>query len=238
MNDSEKYDDIDIRVEDPVTFPLGTPDDDVIKALQKAWARQDLNTYVEKRWTGAYVPPFPDTFWEYDWRACDIGSGFGRFGWVESQKHPTRAYLSIDKGKRRGGGMLRRYEEKDVPNVLPLHGNAIPILANMPHASLNLITLFYPNPWWPKKHQKKRWSYHPLLPHLFDLLVPGGCLMLCANERFYLQEWLWTLQHHPAAHCMKEEYVGPIQVSEGRSDFEVKFIHHNVSCGEIRFRKE
>ena len=111
----------------------------------------------------------------------------------------------------------------------------------MPEESLDLVTLFYPNPWWPPKHRKKRWSYHPLLSKLVSLLKPEGEILLCSNEGFYLQEWLFAMRHHPSAsEALEESYVGPVTVSvdEARSHFESKFLQAGTPCGEIRFQKK
>ncbi len=227
---------LDIKVENPVSFPLDEPSDKVKAAMHKAWQRQDLELYLQ-RWENAYVPDFPEEFWDFSWRACDVGSGFGKFSLEQSQLYPERAYLAIDKGTRRGGGMSKRLSEAKRSNLFGLHGNAIPILANMPDESLDLITLFYPNPWWPWKHRKKRWSYHPLLPKMIALLKQGGEILLAANEKFYLEEWRYALTHHPRIALLEEVYVGLIQVERGRTHFEQKFIEHGIACGEIRFRK-
>lgn len=225
----------ELQVQDPVRFPLPPLEPSTIDALHKAWERQDLKRYLQ-RWKDGYVPPFPEAFWSFSWRACDVGSGFGKFSLEQSALWPSRAYLAIDKGNRRGEGMCKRFSDAARPNLFGLHGNAIPILASMPPQSLDLLTIFYPNPWWPTKHRKKRWSYHSILPRLFSLLKPNGCIMLCANEAFYLSEWHYTLCHHPDATHLHEEFVGPVERDTGRSHFEEKFLQHHIPCGEIRFR--
>ncbi len=216
-------------------FPLPEPDEDRIAALQNSWSRQDLTRYLQ-RWRDTPVPEIPAAFWTYSWRSCDIGCGFGRFSLEQSALHPGRAYLAIDKGNLRGGTMVRRFRAAGRPNLFGLHGNVTPILAAMPEGGLDLITIFYPNPWWPRKHRKKRWPYHPLLPKLTRLLKPGGCLLLTSNESFYLSEWIYALQHHPAIRGLELDYAGPVQRNEGRTHFETKFLGLETPLGEVRFR--
>ena len=205
--------------------------------MEKTWARHHLEGYM-KRWENAFVAEVPEAFWEYSWRACDLGCGFGKYLLRESEQHPEKGWLGIDKGNLRGGGMTQRFNTTGRSNLFGVHGNAIPIMARFPDASLDQITIFYPNPWWPPKHRKKRWSYHPLLPKLTRLLKPGGTLLLASNEAFYLGEWQYALQHHPEMVGMKKIYTGPIRDPEGRSHFETKFIEQNVPCGEVIFQKE
>lgn len=234
---AESFSDEELEAADPVHFPLEEPPEDVQRALQKSWERHQLARYLQ-RWEEAYVPEVPSGIWDYAWRACDVGCGFGMFLLRESALHPTQGYLGVEKGTRRGGALVQRAMASGRENLFAVHGNAIPVMASIPDESFDLITLFYPNPWWPTKHRKKRWSFHPLLPKLVSLLKPGGTLLLTANERFYLCEWLYALRHHPqVAPHLEEAYVGPIQEEVGRTHFETKYLQHGVACGEIRFTK-
>lgn len=219
-----------------INFPPPEPDQDEFAAMRRCWSRQDLKRYLQ-RWRHSRVAEVPGSFWTYSWRACDIGCGLGRFSMERSGTHPNRAYLGIDKGYRRGGTMVQRFAATERPNLFGLHGNVIPILAGMPESGLDLITIFYPNPWWPRKHRKKRWSYHPLLPKLTRLLKPDGTLLLTSNEGFYLSQWIYALQHHPGIAGMVMEYAGPVRESLGRTHFETKFLKQGTALGEVRFRK-
>jgi len=221
----------------PVVFPLEPPPDDARRFMEKEWKRSDLQRYL-KRWEEGYVPEIPEALWDYTWRSCDVGSGFGYFSVEQSALFSERAYLAIDKGNRRGGRIAKRFPEFERPNLFAMHGNAIPILGQMPDDAFDLLTIFYPNPWWPKKHRKKRWAYHPLLAKLITLLKPGGEIMLCSNEAFYLSEWRYALQNHPEiAHLVEETYCGLIRATSGRSHFESKYLAAGTPCGEVCFRR-
>ena len=219
----------------PIIYP--PPDEKAIAAMTKIWSRHRLEPYL-RRWENAYIPTIPEGFFDFSWRACDVGCGFGKYLIRESARYRERGYLGIDKGRLRGGHMVNRFQRTGRPNLFGLHGNAIPILAAFPDAALDQITLFYPNPWWPPKHRKKRWSYHPLLPKLIRLLKPGGTILLTSNEPFYLGEWIYALEHHPHLQGLERQYVGPVAVLEGRSHFETKFLRENTPCGEVRYRKK
>ena len=219
-----------------MSFPLPEPDQNAKDALAKAWRRQDLALYL-RRWENAPQPAPPPEFLHYSWRACDVGSGFGKYLLKAAERFPDRGFLGLDKGSLRGGAMVRRFREKELANLFGLHCNAIPFLAALADQCLDQLTLFYPNPWWPPKHRKKRWAYHPLLPKLVRLLKPGGEILLTSNEAFYLSEWIYALNHHPAIENLDLVYAGPIRVVEGRTHFETKFLKEGVPCGEVVFKK-
>ena len=226
------------RISRPTGPPplFATPDEQTLAQLEKAWARQNLDLYL-KRWEHCQIPRPPRAFFEYGQRACDIGCGFGKYLIEQSRIWPEWGFLGIDKGRLRGGKMIDRFRTAGNANLFGLHGNATPILALLGPESLDVITIFYPNPWWPRKHRQKRWSYHPLLPHLTHLLKPGGTLLLTSNETFYLSEWLYAVTHHPQVDDMRLVYAGPVLQEKGRTHFECKFLAEGTYCGEIRFRK-
>ncbi|MDJ0839457.1 MAG: hypothetical protein QNK37_23255 [Acidobacteriota bacterium] len=217
------------------TFPL--PEDHDTEAMHKAWARADLQRYL-KRWEHTDLPSIPAAFHAFEYKACDIGCGFGKYLIRESSRHPDRGYLGIDKGSLRGGSMTRRFAAAGNRNLFGLHANAIPVIATMPETFLDTITIFYPNPWWPAKHRKKRWAYHPLLPKLTRILKPGGTLLLTSNETFYLAEMCYAIIHHPEIKAMECTYAGPIGETEGRTHFETKFIEEGIWCGEVVFQNQ
>jgi len=218
-------------------FPLPPPDSDTVKAQEKAWKRQDLTRYLQ-RWEGCELPEIPEAFFAFGKRACDVGCGIGKFILTQSEAHPDWAFLGIDKGSLRAGKMHRRLKALPRPNLFGIHANAIPVLARMPANSLDLLTIFYPNPWWPNKHRQKRWAFHPLLPQLVELMRPGGQLILTSNEAFYLAEFAYAMAHHPRVHGMALTYAGPIRESEGRTHFETKFLGEGTPCGQLTFQKD
>lgn len=213
------------------------PDADGIAALEKAWSRSDLDRYLT-RWQNSATPQLPERFLRYEKRAMDIGCGFGKYLIQAAADKPDWGFLGVDKGSLRGGSMVQRFQAVGRRNLFGLHTNIIPLAATMPDASLDALTIFYPNPWWPAKHRKKRWSFHPLLPKLARILRPGGTLLITSNEFFYLGEFRYTMAHHPDLRLMTETYAGPIQVTEGRTHFETKFLNEGVPCGELIFRRD
>ncbi|CAM2008257.1 tRNA (guanine(46)-N(7))-methyltransferase TrmB [Acanthopleuribacter pedis] len=223
----------------PPPFEIPHPDADAVRQMEKAWSRADLTRYLV-RWQNSVLPDLPPAFFDYPTRALDLGCGLGRYILRESARNPDTAYLGIDKGSFRGGSMQERIEKAGRLNLFGLHTNVIPMLPKFPAASLDQITIFYPNPWWPPKHRQKRWSYHPILPLLAKLIKPNGTLVIASNEAFYLGEFRYALAHHPHLGSMMETYAGPIDITEpeaGRTHFEVKFLETGVPCGELRFKK-
>ena len=221
----------------PIQFPLPALSESSYAALKKEWQRHDLQRYL-KRWENAYVPDIPKGIWDFKEKILDIGCGLGKYILNQAENNKNQGYLGIDKGTIRGGKMTHRIKESGLDNIFGIHGNAIPLVASMPDSLFDRITVWYPNPWWPPKHRKKRWSYHPLLPEILKKLKPGGEFWLATNEAFYLKEIETTLNNYPNLTLGQIIYLGPIQEKTGRTHFETNFINHQVACGEIRFKKQ
>lgn len=223
---------MDRDVQTPVHFPLPEVSLEDRQYLMRCWSSGHLERYL-LRWQHASVPKVPEAFWAYPWRGCDVGCGMGRYVLDQSRRHPERAYLGIDKGSRRSGVFGRRAECSDLPNSFVLHANATPVLAQLEPGCLDAVTVFYPNPWWPRKHRQKRWPYHPLFAKFIEVLKDGGSLTMCSNEAFYLSEWKVALEHHPAAQEMHLTFVGEVPLDSRRTHFEAKFLGSGIACGQI-----
>lgn len=215
-----------------VGFPLQELPSEELEVMRRIWERTDLTRYLD-RWKRSVKVPVPVEFWEFDKRCLDIGSGLAAYALDQARAHRDTGFLAVDKSRNRSGVAQSRADAEQLANVFVMNTNVIPLLAELPPASLDEVTVFYPNPWWPKKHRKKRWSYHPMLSALTSVLRPGGRLLLCSNEAFYLSEWLAACRYHQAFNGMSVSYVGPIRVTVPRTHFERQFMARGMSLGEI-----
>lgn len=218
----------------PFVFP--SIEQETAASIAEVWRRQDLQRYLG-RWQSMRLPEVPTAFYEFEKRALDVGCGFGKYVLQEAPLRPDWGFLGVDKGSLRGGKMVERIEAAALANAFGLHTNAIPLLAAMPDDILDELTIFYPNPWWPNKHRKKRWAWHPLLPKLFSMLKVGGTLRMTSNEGFYLGEVVYAAANHPRVPANALRYQGEIDQKEGRTHFETKFLAEGTPCGEICFER-
>ena len=132
--------------QDPVQFPIAPLAGEALEKMQKSWRRADLNRYL-RRFMHIPVPEMPDEVWSYERIHLDVGCGQGLFVFTEAARHPKTAFVGVDKSPVR----INRLKERSLGmcNVFPLHTNVTPLLARLPDESLDGLTIFYPNPWWP-----------------------------------------------------------------------------------------
>jgi tRNA (guanine-N7-)-methyltransferase len=112
----------------------------------------------------------------------DIGSARGRFLQAMAELHPGRNHLGLEirqplveaaEADRRAAGLTNLHFLFANVNVsLP------PWLAALPPGRLQLVTLQFPDPWFKKRHHKRRVLQPALLHALAAALPEGGELFL------------------------------------------------------------
>jgi len=112
----------------------------------------------------------------------DIGSARGRFLQAMAELHPQRNHLGLEirqplveaaEADRRAAGLTNLHFLFANVNVsLP------PWLAALPPGRLQLVTLQFPDPWFKKRHHKRRVLQPGLLHALAAALPEGGELFL------------------------------------------------------------
>lgn len=105
----------------------------------------------------------------------DIGAGMGRFLMAESEKHPESSYIGIDPDYQCVKKNLTKLDNRERRNVTLdncrfFYGSVYHFLEKCPEQSIDLAYINYPDPWFKKRHLKRRLvtaklfeTIHPLL---------------------------------------------------------------------------
>lgn len=90
----------------------------------------------------------------------EIGSGKGLFMAAESVANPDRNFLGIEiigKYAKHSAARLLRAGSREIGNARMVSGNAEPLFqSRIPAGSLEAVHVYFPDPWWKKKHRKRR----------------------------------------------------------------------------------
>jgi tRNA (guanine-N7-)-methyltransferase len=112
----------------------------------------------------------------------DIGAARGRFLLAMAPLHPARNHLGIEIRRPLAEAAEAERRAADLPNLRFLFANAnvsLPAwLAALPADRLELVTLQFPDPWFKKRHHKRRVLQPSLLAALAAALAPGRELFL------------------------------------------------------------
>lgn len=133
-------------------------------------------------------PPVPRTL---DWhalfasgvapRALDIGCGWGKFLMDLAEQRPHINLLGIELRQQAVEWINSVIDGEQVPNARALYysvANGLPFIAD---ASVDEVYYFFPDPWFKKRHGKRRAFTQQFLAELRRVMVPGASLYLMTD---------------------------------------------------------
>lgn len=109
----------------------------------------------------------------------EIGFGRGRFLLERARAAPGSRVIGMEiKAKWAHLVELRRIRE-ELHNAAALRADARSVLARSgPDGSVARVFVHFPDPWWKKRHDKRRVIDEDFLDHVARLLAPGGELFV------------------------------------------------------------
>ena len=91
----------------------------------------------------------------------------------------------------------RRAERQGLGNVRVVEGDARPFLEQLVDAdTVRRVHILFPDPWWKRRHHKRRVFCAPWLTLLWRLLEPGGALVAKTDVPAYADLMERSVAHH------------------------------------------
>ncbi len=132
-------------------------------------------------------------------RTLEIGFGDGDNLAELARRHPEQDFLGCEVHPPGVGRLLLSIEAERLANVRVFPDDVMPLLKErLPDASLDVILIYFPDPW-PKKRHHKRRLLQPESAGLFARkLKPGGSLQLATDWEDYARHALEVLMACPS----------------------------------------
>jgi len=122
-----------------------------------------------------------------DWRAhfgeaaarleLEIGCGHGGYALAFGRLRPDRALVGIEQRKKFASDLAQKAAARQLGNLLVLLGDARLLAPRLFAAgSLAAIHVHFPDPWWKRRHVRRRLVDDRMSSLLLNLLAPGGLL--------------------------------------------------------------
>jgi tRNA (guanine-N7-)-methyltransferase len=152
----------------------------------------------------------------------DIGCGRGRFLLQMAQEVPAWNFLGLEIREPLVEQALTWRQDLGLTNLHYLFCNANnslrPILDTLPGGSLHQVTIQFPDPWFKRRHQKRRVVQPEMVAELAAALVPGGTVFLQSDVLEVVAEMRDRFQEHPAFRLETETWlpVNPMPVPTER----------------------
>jgi tRNA (guanine-N7-)-methyltransferase len=129
----------------------------------------------------------------------DVGFGRGRSLLERAAAHPEARVIGVELKAKWATKVEERRVATGLTNARALRADVRELLARSgPDGCLARVLVHFPDPWWKKRHGKRRVLGGEVLDHLARLLGPGGELFVQTDVAERAQEYAQLLREHPA----------------------------------------
>jgi len=128
----------------------------------------------------------------------DIGFGRGLSLFERAALAPESRIIGIEVKTKLAYKADERIRKQGLSNVAILCGDAREILKRAePSGSVRRVSLHFPDPWWKKRHDKRRVIGDALLVELSRLMKPGGALFIQTDVEHRAEQYVAQLRARP-----------------------------------------
>ena len=169
----------------------------------------------------------------------EVGSGKGLFLRTAAAARPEVDFLGIEVVGKYAQFSAAALAKAGLKNALVVGGDALRIFHELiPNDSLWAIHVYFPDPWWKKRHKKRRVMRESFVCDVQRTLRPGGSLHFWTDVEEYFQASLELL-------AAQTTLLGPLPVPETpaehdmayRTHFERRVLQANQPVYRAEFRK-
>ncbi|KGM25970.1 tRNA (guanine-N7)-methyltransferase [Photorhabdus luminescens] len=121
----------------------------------------------------------------------EIGFGMGASLVTMASQNPEKDFLGIEVHAPGVGACLASAEDENIGNLRVMCHDAIEVLENMiPDNSLEMVQLFFPDPWHKARHNKRRIVQPPFAELIRSKLKVGGVFHMATDWQPYAEHML------------------------------------------------
>jgi tRNA (guanine-N7-)-methyltransferase len=124
----------------------------------------------------------------------EIGPGKGLFLANAAARKPQHNFLGVEMAHKYARRAAERAAKQALTNVRVVAGDGRRLLALfVPPASLRALHIYFPDPWWKKRHKKRRVFCEPFVADVSRSLEPAGHFWIATDVEEYFGAMLEIL---------------------------------------------
>ncbi len=155
----------------------------------------------------------------------EVGSGKGLFLLSAAGERPEHDFFGIEVAQKYARFAASRLARAARTNAVVAQGDALDFFRqSIIDNSLHAVHVYFPDPWWKKKHRRRRVLNEAFLQDVIRTLITGCKLHIWTDVEEYFQSTLELIAQLPANPAGKLH--GPLAVPETPAEHDLDFRTH------------
>lgn len=150
----------------------------------------------------------------------EIGSGKGLFMRSSAEAHPDRNFFGVEIAKKYATFAAAGLAKRGLTNGVMASGDANAVLNEvLTPGSVHAFHVYFPDPWWKKRHRPRRIMREDVLRRVHELLIPGGELHFWTDVKEYFDVTMELFDE-------LKLFEGPFDVEESEAEHDLDYRTH------------
>lgn len=164
----------------------------------------------------------------------DIGCGRGLFTVNASQNNPDVNYLGIEIDYRDARHGAARLKKREIPNARIMGGDVLIAFEKyISDASVDTIRVYFPDPWWKRRHHNRRLFTESFANTIVKKLKPGGHVHHWTDVEEYFNRVIAIMDPHPQFNKLEAPEE---RIPQHDMDYQTSFERKKRQAGETIYR--
>lgn len=190
------------------------------RALRKTDAQLDLSAFYWEIEDPAARVEFDSLFPNRGPVEVEVGSGKGLFLANAAAERSDRNFLGIEISRKYARFAAARLAKHQLRNGKVISADAIRLFGEaFSNDCAAAVHVYFPDPWWKKRHHKRRLMTAEFVGHVERVLQPGGRLHFWTDVHDYFQASMSLISEHTGL-------SGPFSVCERDPDHDLDYRTH------------